>query len=96
MDDKLINFLSELLCVDYTDLTPDSDLLKICIFDYTEFFDIIYSVEKHFNVSILEDDMDDIEHIRTIEKLNDFIKNRSFIIKNTQLYWSKYFFNNPI
>lgn len=74
MDDKLINFLSELLCVDNTDLTPDSDLLEICIFDYTEFFDIICSVEEHLNVSILEDDMDDIEHIRTIEKLNDFIK----------------------
>lgn len=76
MNDELIEFLSELLCIDTTDLTSDSDLLDICIFDYVEFFGIICSVEEHFNISILEDDVDDIEHIRTVGKLNKLVQEK--------------------
>lgn len=76
MEEQLIDYISELLSMDTLEINEDTDLLDICIFDYVEFFDIIYNIEEHFNISIMDDDTDDIEHIRTVGKLSELIKEK--------------------
>ena len=77
MENKLIEFIADLLCINKEDLNSNTDLLDLCIFDYVEFFDIIVSIEEEFKITLAEDEIDDIEHIRTIEKINNILKEKT-------------------
>ena len=77
MENKLIEFIADLLCINKEDLNSNTDLLDLCIFDYVEFFDIIVSIEEKFKITLAEDEIDDIEHIRTIEKINNILKEKT-------------------
>lgn len=77
MENKLIEFIADLLCINKEDLNLNTDLLDLCIFDYVEFFDIIVSIEEEFKITLAEDEIDDIEHIRTIGKINNILKEKT-------------------
>ena len=54
MENKLIEFIADLLCINKEDLNSNTDLLDLCIFDYVEFFDIIVSIEEEFKITLAD------------------------------------------
>lgn len=65
----LINIAAERLCLDKEEISLDSDLFYLCIYDYMEFAEILMSIEETFNICLKNYDLEEINTIRQIANI---------------------------
>ena len=65
----LINIAVEHLCLDKEEISLDSDLFYLCIYDYMEFAEILMSIEETFNICLKNYDLEEINTIRQIANI---------------------------
>lgn len=65
----LINIAVEHLCLDKEEISLDSDLFYLCIYDYMEFAEILMSIEETFEICLKNYDLEDIKTIRQIANI---------------------------
>ena len=74
--DAIRNIIADLLWMKPEEVTPDLDLTKYpCSADELDIIDIVMAVERKFNITIKDDDID------KLKTLNDFVKHVDKIMK---------------
>ncbi|MBQ8997201.1 MAG: hypothetical protein IJ086_02735 [Clostridium sp.] len=66
-EEQLLSLLTNYLCMD--DISLETDLLDVCIYDFLEFVEIIMLIEEEFKINFSSYDTNDIRYVKQVLEL---------------------------